>query len=154
MRTSTFSGIRAFLLLFVTLVFLTGCTLFDRGSKHPSAEDNMEQLVQEKTRTGFLEIVDKNSETKTFPLSFIEGENIYEILNRENISREDLVIEFDYLEFDDEEQLVISTINEYNPAVDNMTWVLQINGRVSREGLLETRPGEGDTIRIELEKTR
>lgn len=154
MRSKISSGLRLFALFTAVLIFSTGCTFFGRTDKNEPPEKSEEELVLEKTRSATLIIVDQSSEETEVPLTFIEGENVYEILNKLMFSEVDWQFEFDHYQVNNQGEIMVTSVNGYNPSEDELSWVLKVNGQTSPNGLLETRPREGDAISLELERNQ
>lgn len=146
------SGFKIILLILLVTIFFTGCTFYNKKEKPTTTEQEKEVLeVEAKTRSASLTITDKDGVETVIDFQFIDGENIYEILNAIILSNDNLKIEFDSFEMNGKEEISISSINSYNPTEDGKIWILKVNGEPSPDGMLNTQPKEGDRISLVLE---
>lgn len=138
------------IILIFSLLILTGCTPYNISYKNTSKKATSVPENSITTLNATLKVTDQEGKETIIEIPFSEGENLYEILNSAMISNDNLKIEFDSYIFNNGEEYLVRSINGYDPEVDHKIWNLQINGKDSTFGILNTFPKEGDFISYSL----
>lgn len=148
MRKFIRSYLSAFLFTSLSLIFLTGCTYFKK-TEDPT-DSNVQETVIPVSQLN-LEIVNQLGETTTYDLSFTDGEDVYEVLNRAMVENQDLKIIFDDFEMDGKTAFFITSINGYDPSTENKFWSFYINDEQSQVGISDYEPKADDRISFKVE---
>lgn len=144
--------LKILIILIFSILILTGCTPYNTSNKNSSKETTNISENSVTILNATLKITDKEGTELIVEVPFSEGENLYEILNSAMISNDNLKIEFDSYIFNNGEEYLVRSINGYDPEVDHKIWNLQINGKDSTSGILNTFPKEGDFISYSLKE--
>ncbi len=134
-------------LIVLPLTTLTGCTFFDRSKE----TETTVQPTSIATAQVALEVTNQLNESTTYELSIPQGANVYELLNQAMIDNSSLTVEFDDFEIDGDLAYFVSSINGYNPSLENKFWSFYVNDELSQVGIIDYYPKTGDEVSFKVE---
>lgn len=140
------------LFLSLSVLFFTGCRVNQEVITQDSAStDLIQELGLEESSLVNLSVINNLGEELSFSSGFSDGDTAYSFLQRLDEENENLTIEYNSFDFNGTPSYFITTINGYNPEVDNSYWSLYVNGEMSSVGISEYSLQPGDTISLEVE---
>ena len=131
------------LIVLMSFVF-TGCTLFDGFGRKDT------QKTPTQTPQITISITDQNKVSQSYQINYLEGENLYETLNRFTTLYPQIYFEFDIRDLAEGIELFLSGMNGYKPNEEGKTWLMSINGVEINNPLNKIVPQGNDQITLEI----
>lgn len=144
MKTSVLYKFISISLLLLSAFLLTGCTYFDQfRDKIAQEEIPADQFT--------LSITDETGTSQSYQFDVIEGENLYETLNRAALLNPNVLVEFGAKEKGDDVVFTVSALNGYNPKEDKKVWVFKVNGEKTDAQLTDVFVKKDDQVSFVIE---
>lgn len=128
-----------------SIFIFTGCTYIDQ------LRDRFEQATEQAPDQYTISITDETGTSQSYQLDYIEGESLYESLNRASLINSEILVEFDVVEEGDDVLFVVSSLNGYNPSEDKKSWIYKVNGEKLDSPLTEVFINIDDQVSFEIE---
>lgn len=151
MRNTFSKRLPVVVILLLSIFTFTGCTFFNNDTNSNGVNTNTQNEEDVVKKTVTVQVIDQNENLIETTTPLIDGENLYELLNKSMISTDNLKFEFDTFEFNDEVSFFITSINGYNPSEDNKFWAFKVNDELSPVGISDYMPQADDVIKFELD---